>query len=281
MTKPFSPTEKKQQVLGLAADYLALGLDSEKSTIYLQSDIKETAELMWLLTTITPLGDLGRMTQFKDKSQDQPKNLNAGLLTYPILMAADILILNADVVPVGEDQLQHLELTRELARKFNSRFQKFFKEPKALLTEVPRLMSLDDPAKKMSKSRPTGCLFLDDEPAVIRKKIMSAVTDSGKEVEYDPEKKPAISNLMRIYNALTEQPFNQIEKKFKNKGYGYFKKDLAEKLIGYFASYREQKLKLLKSTSNLEKLLKTSAQKISKISDKNLLEIKKIIGLNN
>ncbi|MEK7086816.1 MAG: tryptophan--tRNA ligase, partial [Patescibacteria group bacterium] len=185
LTENFDPAEKPKQILDLATDYLAAGLDPKKSIIFIQSQIPTHSELTWILNAITPMGELNRMTQFKEKSEIAPKNVNVGLFDYPVLMAADVLLYDTQFVPVGDDQLQHLELTRTLARKFNGKFGKTFIEPKALLTETPRLMSLDEPKKKMSKSRPTGCLFIDDSPSTIRAKIKTAVTDSGKEIKYD------------------------------------------------------------------------------------------------
>ncbi len=258
LTEDFEPKNKPAQVLNLVFDFLAAGINPKKSTIFIQSQIPAHSELAWILNTITPIGELERMTQFKDKiaqiksekdgymisyndkdegelertypeiyeriSQSPP---NFGLVGYPVLMAADIILYDAQFVPVGEDQLQHLEFTRTIARKFNHKFGRTFIEPRPLLTTVPRLMSLNDPHKKMSKSSPSGCLFLDDSAQVIREKIKRAVTDSGKEVKYDPKNKPAISNLMKIYEALAGKTIKEIEATFKNKGYGEFKKYFA------------------------------------------------------
>jgi tryptophanyl-tRNA synthetase len=213
LTEDFNPKEKSKQILELAADFLAAGLNPKKSTIFIQSQIPAHSELAWVLNTITPFGELGRMTQFKEKSEEQKTNVNVGLFTYPILMAADVLLYDAEFVPVGHDQLQHLEFTRTIARKFNNKFGKTFIEPKALLTKTPRIMSLDNPDKKMSKSQPNGCLFLNDSPKTIQEKLARAVTDSGKEIKYDPKEKPAISNLLMIYSALSEEPVKSLEQK--------------------------------------------------------------------
>ena len=202
LTEGPAPKALGENILNLAADYLAAGLDPKKSVIYQQSLIPAHSELAWVLDTITPMGELERMTQYKDKSARQKENVNAGLFSYPVLMAADILIYNAQFIPVGEDQLQHLELARTVARKFNSRFGETFLEPKGLLTQTPRVMSLKDPAKKMSKSDPDGCLFIDDSPEDIKRKLGRAVTDSDASILYDPEKKPGLSNLLEIYGAF-------------------------------------------------------------------------------
>jgi tryptophanyl-tRNA synthetase len=209
LTETYVVADKKTQLLDLASTYLASGLDPKKSVQFFQSHISAHTELAWILNTITPMGELERMTQYKDKSGRM--ETNAGLFTYPALMASDILLYSTTLVPVGDDQDQHLELTRTLARKFNGKFGQTFPEPKALHTETPRIMSLDNPEKKMSKSQPSGCLFLDDEPEVIRKKVMSAVTDSGSEVKLDETNKPGVSNLLRIMKAVTGKSIEQLE----------------------------------------------------------------------
>ncbi|MBI2604423.1 MAG: tryptophan--tRNA ligase, partial [Candidatus Harrisonbacteria bacterium] len=223
LTETYDPEMKPGQILDLAASYLALGLDPKKSTLFVQSQVPQTTELAWILGTLTPFGELRRMTQFKDKAESQEENVNVGLFTYPVLMAADMLLYDAAFVPVGEDQLQHLELTRTLARKFNSRFGETFVEPKPLMTSVPRLMSLADPMKKMSKSQPDGCLFLDDAPEVIEAKLKRAVTDSGSVVKYDEKEKPGISNLLRIMSALSGKQIPELEKAFAGENYSEFK----------------------------------------------------------
>src|SRR3989344_1123901 len=218
LTEPEAAKALRKNTLDLMATYLAAGLNPKKSVLFVQSAVPAHSELAWIFETLTPLGELYRMTQFKDKSEGE-KSVDAGLLAYPCLMAADIALYNAAYVPVGNDQLQHLELSRTIVRRFNARFGKTFVEPKALVTEVPRLMSLDDPTKKMSKSRPTGCLFIDDSPATIKTKIMAAVTDSEKEVRHDPRKKAGISNLLLIASALSGTPMGYFEKKYKTAGY--------------------------------------------------------------
>jgi tryptophanyl-tRNA synthetase len=279
LTEDFDPKEKNGQILNLAADYLAAGLGPKKSVIFLQSQVPQSTELAWILSTIAPFGELSRMTQFKEKSGAQKENINVGLFTYPTLMAADILLYDAEVVPVGEDQLQHLELARTLARKFNSKFGETFVEPKALMTATPRLMSLDDPTKKMSKSRPAGCLFIDDSPKEIEQKIKTAVTDSSSEVKYDEQNKPAISNLLMIYSELSGKSVGEIEKKFAGKGYADFKKSLAEIVSEYFADFRNKKAALLKKPAIIKKVLQRGSGQAAKVAQKKIEEVKKKIGI--
>jgi len=300
LTEEFNPQEKTGQILNLAADYLAIGLNPKKSTLFVQSQVPQSTELAWILDTLTPLGELGRMTQFKDKMEwsikasidvidknseiiseknKLPGGVNAGLLMYPTLMAADVLLYDAAFVPVGDDQLQHLELTRTLARKFESRFGKLFMEPKPLLTATPRIMSLDNPAKKMSKSMPKGCLFIDDSPAEIEAKIKTAVTDSGSEVKYDPQSKAAIANLMIIYKELSGKSLETIKKQFQGKGYGEFKKSLAGVVIEHFADFRKKKAALMQKPATIKTVLKSGSTKARKVAEKKMQEVRKKIGL--
>ncbi|MFA5870566.1 MAG: tryptophan--tRNA ligase [Candidatus Paceibacterota bacterium] len=277
LTESYTPKEKKEQISDLFLTYLAAGLDPKKSVLFQQSAIAEHSELSWILNTITPFGELRRMTQFKDKSENESENTNVGLFDYPVLMAADILIYSASVVPVGDDQLQHLELTRTLARKFNSKFGKTFFEPKPLLTSVPRLMSLDDPEKKMSKSRSEGCLFIDDEPNIIRKKIQRAVTDSESTIEYNPEKRPGVSNLVLIYSAITNKTPKEIVSMYKEKGYADFKRDLGDALVETFGPFQEKKRELKKK--NIEAMLDEGNKEARKHASKSYEIIKKKVGL--
>src|ERR1035437_4636140 len=235
ITTPYEPKELQKNILETTAVYLAAGINPEKSIIFVQSAVKEHAELGWLLGTITPMGELSRMTQFKDKSKQHKDYVNAGLLNYPVLMAGDILLYKSEGVPVGKDQEQHVELARTIAKKFNLKFGKVFPEPQSILPKVgAKIMSLTDPKKKMSKSDdPKSCISLFDSPEDITKKIMSAETDSGKEVIYNVTKKPGISNLLTIYSLLTNMPIPEIEKQFKGKGYGDFKKSLAKVVVEY------------------------------------------------
>ncbi len=279
MTEEYNPKEKQKQIMNVALDYLAAGLDPKKSVIFQQSAIPAHTELMWALNTITPMGELRRMTQFKDKSEDIAENTNVGLFNYPVLMAADILLYDAKVVPVGHDQLQHLELTRELARKFNTKFGKTFVEPKALMTEVTRLMSLDDATKKMSKSRPAGCVFIDDEPEVIRKKIMSAVTDSEREVGFDKENRPAMANLLTLYSAMSGKSIDTLVAAYKGKGYADFKRDLAETVITALAPFQKRKRALAKNMKGVKAIVEKGNKKALNVSKKKMETVKKKLGL--
>ncbi len=280
ITENFDPKEKREQILNLTADFLAAGTDPKKSTIFQQSQIPAHSELAWILNTITPIGEMERMTQFKDKSSGQKENVNLGLFGYPILMAADILLYGANVVPVGDDQLQHLELTRTLARKFNNRFGKTFIEPKDLLTRTPRVMSLKNPLKKMSKSQPESCLFVDDSPEEIKRKIARATTDSGIEISYDRGKKPGLSNLIDIYAALAEKEPKLIVKEFAGKNYSEFKKSLADLVADHFADFRERKVSLIANRQSLIAALQSGSQKANAVAQKKMAEIKEKIGLD-
>jgi len=280
ITTPFKPKEMQKKILDTAIVYLAAGLNPEKTIIFVQSQVKEHAELTWLLGAICPLGDLKRMTQFKEKSKEHPEYINAGLLNYPLLMAADILLYKTDLVPVGKDQVQHVELTREIARKFNRMFGRVFKIPEALLSEGQKIMSLQNPAKKMSKTdEPKGCIKLFDTPEIIRKKVMMAVTDLGKEIKYDPIKKPGISNLLTIYSLVGGKSILELEKKFKGKGYAEFKKSLTELLIDSFKPLREKRKELLKSEDYLKKILEKGAQRAQKIAELTMIEVRKKMSL--
>lgn len=279
LTEDFKSKDKTKQILNLMADYLAAGLDPKKSTIFIQSQVSANSELAWILNTITPFGELSRMTQFKDKSKDQTSNINVGLFSYPILMTADVILYDAHFVPVGEDQIQHLELSRSLARKFNKRFGKTFVEPQPLLTEVPRLMSLNNPSKKMSKSQPQGCLFIDDSPTIVKKKIMSATTDSGKEIKYDLKKKAGVSNLITIYAALSEKSIKGVEKEFNGESYAVFKKSLAKLINKYFADYLKKKKALLTNPSKLKKIVNQGAKKANKIANSKMNKVRDRLGL--
>jgi tryptophanyl-tRNA synthetase len=279
LTEQFDPKEKQQQILNLTADFLAAGIDPKKSVIFLQSRIPAHSELSWILNTIASMGDLERMTQFKDKSERQKENINAGLFDYPVLMAADILLYDANVVPVGDDQLQHLELTRALARRFNARFGETFVEPKDLLTKTPRVMSLKNPEKKMSKSQPESCLFIDDSPETIKEKLSRATTDSGSEISYNPETKPGISNLLDIYSAISGREIHEIVEEFSGKNYSEFKNKLAEIVSDHFATFRERKKKLLTSEKELKNILSAGSKKAAEVANKKITEVKEKVGV--
>jgi tryptophanyl-tRNA synthetase len=265
--------------MNLAADYLAAGLDPKKSVIYEQSQIPAHSELAWMLNTITPMGELERMTQFKDKSARQTANVNAGLFDYPVLMAADILLYDAQFIPVGDDQMQHLELARTLARKFNVRFGETFVEPKGVLTQTPRVMSLKDPQKKMSKSDPDSCLFIDDSPEEIKKKLARAVTDSGSEILYDRVKKAGLSNLLEIYGALTDKDPHAVAIAFEGKQYSDLKNSLAELIANHFAKFRENKKRLLAKPAGIRKILTAGSKKAGNMANKKIALIQKKVGL--
>lgn len=278
LTENPDPKELRKNILSLTADFLAAGLDPKKSVIFQQSQSAAHGELTWILDTMTPMGELERMTQFKDKSGRQA-NINLGLFGYPVLMAIDILFSDAAVVPVGDDQLQHLELARTLARKFNARFGKTFVEPKALLTKTPRVMSLKDPSKKMSKSQPESCLFIDDTPEEIRAKIARATTDSGSEIKYDPAKKPGLSNLLEIYAALTHMEPKTVAKEFAGEKYSHFKEALAKLVGDHFTEFRLEKKEWLADPKALAKILEDGSKKATHVAEKKLTEVKQKIGL--
>jgi tryptophanyl-tRNA synthetase len=303
ITTPFMAEKLRQETRDLILDLLALGLDLKKSSLILQSQIPEHLELAWILGALCPTSWLSRIPTYKEKSKAHPEYVNLGLFSYPVLMAADILIYKAGLVPVGEDQLPHIELTNELARRFNKKFGQTFSEVKPILTQGARIMSLIDPHKKMSKTGDEG-IGLFDSPEEIRKKIKTATTDSGREVVYDPQKKPAISNLLMIYYLLTEkaikrsndtkrsfasdetdtalslQNIEEIEKKYHSKGYAEFKADLAEAVIQFLKPYQERRRKLEKNYKKIEKILQQNIKNVQKIANKNLKEIKTKIGLN-
>lgn len=280
LTVPQDPKNFPVQVMQTAVELIACGLDPEKCIIFIQSEIKEHTELCWLLNTITPLGELERMTQYKDKSKQFKDSINAGLLNYPILQAADILLYQIDSVPVGEDQKQHLELTKTLARKFNQKFGKTFKVPEPLILETgAKIMSLQNPKKKMSKSQPESCLFLFDEPEVIKKKVMSAVTDTGKSIKYDPERKPGIANLLAIYSLVGQKSISELEKKFKDKGYGDFKKSLVELLILKLEPFRRKKKELLLREVYVKEILERGRKRAQIIAQATMQDVRKKMGL--
>ena len=249
--------------------------------LFFQSQVKEHAELSWLLGTITPLGELQRMTQFKEKAKKHPEYVNAGLLNYPLLMAADILLYQTDLVPVGRDQQQHVELTREIARRFNKKFGKVFKTPEVLLPKTgEKIMSLQNPKKKMSKTDdPQGCIELFDEPEIIQKKIMAAVTDPGKTIIYDSEKKPGISNLLTIFSLFSGKSIRELEKKFKGGGYEKFKKSLTELLINSLEPLRRKRKELLSREVYVKEILEQGRKRAQIIAQSTLQEVKKKMGL--
>jgi tryptophanyl-tRNA synthetase len=278
-TVPYQPKELRFLTYELASSLLALGIDPKKTTLFRQSDIKAHLYLYWILACLTYFGELQRMHEFKELSHRyQKQGVGVGIFMYPLLQAADVLIYNTDLVPIGQDQVQHLELTRNLAQRFNQRFSKFFKVPEIYLPkETAKIMSLNDPTKKMSKSLPEGCLEIFAPEKEIKEKIMKAVTDSENEINYDPEKKPGISNLMVIYKYLTNKSLPEIEKEFSGTGYLYFKEKIAEAFLEYFKFAREKKKKI--ALKQVEKILLVGAKKANQITEKNLAKILKITGL--
>ncbi|TCJ20518.1 tryptophan--tRNA ligase [Rubrobacter taiwanensis] len=273
LTVPQDPKVLREKIREVAAIYLAVGLDPEHCTIFRQSRVSEHTELAWLLNCIARFGELSRMTQFKDKSRKEgAESASVGLFDYPVLQAADILLYNAHLVPVGEDQRQHLELTRTLARRFNHLYGETFVVPEIMILETgARVMALDEPEEKMSKSspRPASYVAILDEPDVIRRKIRRAVTDSGTEIVAAPEK-PAITNLLQIYAAMTERKIPDIEAEYAGRGYGDFKKDLAEIVVEGLAPVRERALELLENPAELDELLESGAGRAREAARPNL-----------
>jgi len=282
ITTPYDKKQMQKNILDAAAIYLAAGINPEKSIIFVQSDVKEHVELSWLLGTITPMGELSRMTQYKEKSKQHKDYVNAGLFTYPVLMAADILLYKTQGVPVGKDQEQHVELTRTIAKKFNQNFGEVFPEPETILPKAgAKIMSLTDPKKKMSKSGdPKGCISLFDTPEDIQKKIMSAATDSGKDVIYNITKKPGISNLLTIYSLLTDRPTKEIEKDFVGKGYGDFKKSLATVVINYLEPFRRKQKELETRDVYVKEILNKGASRARIIAETTMQEVRSKMGLS-
>jgi tryptophanyl-tRNA synthetase len=269
LTVPQDPKVLRQKVREVAAVYLAVGLDPEKSVIFRQSRVSGHAELAWLLNCVAKVGELSRMTQFKDKAQKGgAEAASVGLYDYPVLMAADILLYNAHLVPVGEDQRQHLELARTLARRFNGLYGEIFVVPEPMILEVgARIMALDEPTNKMSKSSPTpaGYIALLDEPDVVRRKIRRAKTDSGTEIISSSDK-PAITNLLGIYAATAGRPVPEIEAEYESKGYGDFKKDLAEIVVEGLSPVREKAYALLDNPQELDEILEAGAQRAHEVA---------------
>ena len=280
LTLPIDPDYLRQNSIDLAAFYLAAGLDPDKSALFLQSSVSAHAELNAIMQNYLYMGELSRMTQFKDKSAKMKESaIGLGLFAYPVLMACDIVLYDATIVPVGEDQVQHVELTRDLVNRFNNRYGDVLTMPKAELRKVgKRIMSLSDPTVKMSKSDPKGDVFLKDEPAVIRKKIMSAVTDSGCEVKYDVENKPGISNLLTIYCAMKDITIPEAEEIFKNARYCEFKKAVADAVLEELEPFQARYKEIIANKS-YEEALRKGAEKASAIANKTLKRVQKAVGL--
>lgn len=281
LTVPYDPSNLEEKVFNKTIAYIAAGIDPNKSIIFIQSHIPEHTELTWLLSTITSIGELERMTQFKEKVSKYPGAQNAGLLNYPLLMAADILLYQTDIVPVGKDQQQHIELTRKMAKRFNNQFGEVFKIPKTRLPKSgAKIMSLQNPSQKMSKSdSPQTYISLFDEPQDIKKKIMSAKTDSEREIKYDPENKPGISNLLTIYASFSNLSIPQIEEKFKNETYQNFKKGLTKVLIEELKSFRDKKQEIENDKEKLKNILEEGREKAQQSASKTMKEVKEKMGI--
>jgi tryptophanyl-tRNA synthetase len=283
ITIPFQPKEMENRILNTTLDLLACGIDPKKSVLFLQSQIPEHTELAWILNTIVPFADLKRMTQFKEKAKEHPEAINAGLFNYPILMAADILLYKAEVVPVGEDQIQHLELTREIARRFNKIFGETFPEPKPILTKAARIMSLTDPSKKMSKSHgEKSYISLTDSPETIEKKLAVAVTDPARKKRTDPGN-PEKCNIFKLHQYFSSaKEINYVANGCKTAGIGCLdcKKILAKNIINELKPIQLKRERLAKDLDKIKKILKIGSKKAKKIAENNLKEIKKKIGLN-
>ena len=282
ITVPQDPKELSENIKKLLAIYLACGIDPNKNTIFLQSENLYHANVSWILECLTPYGHLGRMTQFKDKSKKN-ENFSAGLLTYPVLMASDILLYDVDYVPVGKDQKQHVELARDLAESINKKYNtNIFKLPEPLILKSgAKIMDLLDPTKKMSKSAENkkGVIMLLDDEKDIRKKIMGATTDSEMIVKYDSDNKPGISNLMTIYSVLSNISIEEVENKFKDSNYGTFKKEVADLVIEKIKPIQEKYYELLNS-NDLDKILDAGKLKTSAIAEKKYQELKNIVGVH-
>ncbi len=282
ITVPQDPEELQTNLRDCVALYLACGLDPAKANIFLQTDVRAHAQLGYIMCCHTYMGELNRMTQFKDKMAHGEKNLSGGLYTYPSLMAADILLYDPDYVPVGEDQKQHVELTRDLAIRFNNRYGDLFKVPEPLVAKVgARIMSLSDPSKKMSKSDETnkGCIYLLDDLKKARKKIMSAVTDNCANVHFDPENQPGISNLMQILSSLSdERPMGEIEAEFAGKGYGEFKRSVADAVCAKLEEIQTRYNEVL-SSGEIDRALNSGAERANLIADEKLAKVQKALGM--
>jgi tryptophanyl-tRNA synthetase len=279
LTLPIEPAMLRDNIRDIAAFYLASGLDSQKATIFVQSQVAAHAELNAILQNFIYMGELSRMTQYKEKAAANNESaLGLGLFAYPVLMAADILLYNADIVPVGDDQIQHVELTRDLVKRFNNRYGNILGMPEAKVSVGARIMSLSDPLKKMSKSDPKGDIYLKDEPAVIRKKIMSSVTDSLNTIKFNPDVQPGISNLLTIYASLKDISISEADLLFQGFPYGAFKKAVADAVIEVITPLQE-KYKAIIASNELDTILSNGAAKASAIANRTLKKVRQAVGL--
>lgn len=280
ITIPTNPVELRQNTKDLIALYMACGLDPAKCTLFLQSDVDAHVKLGWVLTCMTYMGELQRMTQYKDKTAKGETGITDGLFTYPCLMAADILLYDPDYVPVGQDQTQHVELCRDLAERFNNRYSDTFKLPQPLAPKIgKKIFSLQDPTKKMSKSEdnPKGTIDLLDDPAVARKKIMSAVTDSIGIIQYDPENQPGLANLLTIQSTLTHESIDSIVERYQGKGYGELKKEIGQTVFDFLTDL-QAKYKEIMNSKVIDDVLKQGAEKANYIANKKIRKVYKKIG---
>jgi tryptophanyl-tRNA synthetase len=281
ITTKQDPKLLRERSLSFYAQYLACGLDPEKNVIYMQSHVAEHAELTWVLNCYTPYGDLTRMTQFKDKSIKHPKNINAGLFDYPVLMAADILLYDAHLVPVGEDQKQHLELTRDICQRFNNEHGETFVFPEPFIPKVgARVMALQDPARKMDKSDPTpaNTVYLLDDAKAIEKKFKSATTDSGSEIRFDEEGKPGVSNLLQIYSSLSGKSIPELEAEFAGKMYGHLKVELGQYVAEKLRPFREKHAELMKDQAFLHSVMRKNAERAREHAARTLARVYDKVG---
>lgn len=287
ITTPYDPKTYQKQIMDVVLDYLAAGVDPNKALLIRQSKVPQHTELAWLFDTITPVGWLDRLPTYKEKqeqieesdiSQAKSWKNNMGILNYPVLMAADILIYKSNLVPAGDEQLKHIDVTNEIAKKFNYLFGETFEPVKPHLTEGAHILSLQDPSKKMSKTGDEG-IALSDDPDTIRSKIKKSVTDSGKEIKYDEQLKPAISNLLTIYHLLSGKEISALEKDYDGKSYVDFKNDLAEVVVNFLKPFQAKRKEFENSPKKVLEILETSEEKARQIADNTLVEVKEKMGL--
>ena len=273
------PADLRRRSLEQLAQYIACGLDPKKNIMFIQSHVPQHAELSWVLGCYTQFGELSRMTQFKDKSQKHADNITAGLFTYPVLMAADILLYQTDLVPVGQDQKQHVELCRDIANRFNGVYSETFTLPEPFIPKMgARIMSLGNPDSKMSKSDPDGCVYMMDKPEDIMRKFKRAVTDCETAVRYDKENKPGVSNLLTIYCAATGKTMEEAEAEFAGQGYGVFKPAVGEAVVELMRPVREEAQRLMGDKAYLESVYKEGAERARYLAEKTLRKVYKKVG---
>ena len=273
------PADLRRRSVAQLAQYIACGLDPEKNIMFIQSHVPQHAELSWVLGCYTQFGELSRMTQFKDKAKKHADNITAGLFTYPVLMASDILLYQSDLVPVGDDQRQHVELCRDIATRFNNWFPDTFTIPEAFVPKMgARVMSLGQPENKMSKSEPDGCVFLMDKPEDIMRKFKRAVTDCETAVRYDPENKPGISNLLTIYCAATGKTMDEAEADFEGQGYGIFKPAVGEAVVELLRPIQAEATRLMADKAYLESVYTQGAQRVQALANRTLRKVYKKVG---